>query len=81
MTAVTYANTKLEVVDQPTSAPAKRQLLIDVLRCGICGSDLPRATLDQIPDHRRRLLQGESARSNRTFSGKLVSSRFVVRQS
>jgi threonine dehydrogenase-like Zn-dependent dehydrogenase len=58
MTAVTYANTKLEVVDQPTPAPAKRQLLIDVLRCGICGSDLPRATLYQIPDHRRRLLQG-----------------------
>jgi hypothetical protein len=40
MRAVTCANAKLEVVDQPTPAPAKGQLLIDVLRCGMCGSDL-----------------------------------------
>ena len=40
MKTVTCTNAKLEVVDQPTPKPAKGQLLIDVLRCGICGSDL-----------------------------------------
>jgi threonine dehydrogenase-like Zn-dependent dehydrogenase len=40
MKAVTCTDAKLEVVDQPTPTPAKGQLLVDVLRCGICGSDL-----------------------------------------
>ena len=40
MKAVTCTSAKLEVVEQPTPTPAKGQLLIDVLRCGICGSDL-----------------------------------------
>ena len=40
MKAVTCTDAKLEVVDQPTPTPAKGQLVIDVLRCGICGSDL-----------------------------------------
>ncbi|OBI00054.1 zinc-binding dehydrogenase [Mycobacterium sp. E2733] len=40
MKSVTCTNAKLEVVDLPTPAPAKGQLLLDVLRCGICGSDL-----------------------------------------
>jgi len=40
MKAVTCTNAKLDVVDQPTPTPAKGQLLLDVLRCGICGSDL-----------------------------------------
>jgi threonine dehydrogenase-like Zn-dependent dehydrogenase len=40
MKAVTSTNARLEVVDQPTPTPAKGHLLIDVLRCGICGSDL-----------------------------------------
>jgi threonine dehydrogenase-like Zn-dependent dehydrogenase len=40
MKAVTCTNAKLEVVDQPTPTPAKGQLLLDVIRCGICGSDL-----------------------------------------
>jgi threonine dehydrogenase-like Zn-dependent dehydrogenase len=40
MKAVTCTNAKLEVVEQPTPTPAKGQLLIDVPRCGICGSDL-----------------------------------------
>jgi len=40
MKAVTCTNAKLDVVDQPVPTPAKGQLLIDVLRCGICGSDL-----------------------------------------
>jgi threonine dehydrogenase-like Zn-dependent dehydrogenase len=40
MKAVICANAKLEVVDRPAPTPAEGQLLIDVLRCGICGSDL-----------------------------------------
>jgi threonine dehydrogenase-like Zn-dependent dehydrogenase len=40
MKAVTCTNAKLELVDQPDPTPAKGQLLIEVLRCGICGSDL-----------------------------------------
>jgi threonine dehydrogenase-like Zn-dependent dehydrogenase len=51
MKAVTCTNAKLEVVDQPTPAPAKGQLLIDVLRCGICGSDLhARNHCDELAD-------------------------------
>jgi threonine dehydrogenase-like Zn-dependent dehydrogenase len=40
MKSVTCTNAKLEVVDSPNPTPAKGQLLIEVLRCGICGSDL-----------------------------------------
>jgi threonine dehydrogenase-like Zn-dependent dehydrogenase len=40
MKSVTCTNAKLEVVDRPTPIPAKGQLLIEVSRCGICGSDL-----------------------------------------
>jgi len=51
MKAVTCTNAKLEVVDQPTPAAAKGQLLIDVLRCGICGSDLhARNHCDELAD-------------------------------
>ena len=40
MKAVACQEAKLSVVDRPTPTPGKGQLLIDVLRCGICGSDL-----------------------------------------
>jgi threonine dehydrogenase-like Zn-dependent dehydrogenase len=40
MKAVGCRETKLEVVDLPSPEPAKGQVLIEVLRCGICGSDL-----------------------------------------
>ena len=40
MKSVTCTNAKLEVVDRPTPTPARGQLLIDVLKCGICGSGL-----------------------------------------
>ena len=51
MKSVTCTNAKLEVVDQPTPTPAKGQLLIDVLRCGICGSDLhARHHCDELAD-------------------------------
>ncbi len=40
MKAVACENSELEVVDLPTPEPAKGQVLINVLGCGICGSDL-----------------------------------------
>lgn len=40
MRAVICQNTELSVVDLPEPKPAKGQVLVEVLRCGICGSDL-----------------------------------------
>ena len=40
MRAVACAERKLSVVDLPDPSPAKGQLVLGVLRCGICGSDL-----------------------------------------
>jgi threonine dehydrogenase-like Zn-dependent dehydrogenase len=51
MKAVTCTHAKLEVVDRPTPTPAKGQLLLDVVRCGICGSDLhARNHCDELAD-------------------------------
>jgi threonine dehydrogenase-like Zn-dependent dehydrogenase len=51
MRAVTCQDTKFEVVDLPPPEPANGQLLIDVLRCGICGSDLhARYNCDELAD-------------------------------
>ena len=40
MKAVSCFHGDLEVVDLPSPRPDDAQLLLDVLRCGICGSDL-----------------------------------------
>ncbi|AFM19790.1 theronine dehydrogenase-like Zn-dependent dehydrogenase [Mycolicibacterium chubuense NBB4] len=40
MKAVSCAHGVLEVVDLPDPRPAEGQLVLEVLRCGICGSDL-----------------------------------------
>src|SRR3954462_8186951 len=40
MKAVACEQSNLELVDLPAPEPAKGQVVIDVLRCGICGSDL-----------------------------------------
>ncbi len=40
MRAVACADTKLSVVELPDPTPDKGQLVLGVLRCGICGSDL-----------------------------------------
>jgi len=40
MRAVTCKNSKLEVENLPTPQPGRGQVLVDVFRCGICGSDL-----------------------------------------
>jgi threonine dehydrogenase-like Zn-dependent dehydrogenase len=51
MKAVTCTNAKLEVVDLPSPTPGPGQLLIEVLRCGICGSDLhAREHCDELAD-------------------------------
>ena len=40
MKAVSCLHGELSVVDLPSPQPAAGQLVLDVLRCGICGSDL-----------------------------------------
>ncbi len=40
MKAVVCQNAELSVVDLPEPVPAKGHVLVEVLRCGICGSDL-----------------------------------------
>ena len=51
MKAVTCTNAKLEVTDLPDPVPQRGQLLIEVLRCGICGSDLhARHHADEVAD-------------------------------
>jgi threonine dehydrogenase-like Zn-dependent dehydrogenase len=40
MRAVACQNAKLSVVDLPDPDPGKGQVVLEVLRCGICGSDL-----------------------------------------
>jgi threonine dehydrogenase-like Zn-dependent dehydrogenase len=51
MKAVACQNAELSVVDVDAPEPGKGQLLIDVLRCGICGSDLhARHHCDELAD-------------------------------
>lgn len=51
MKAVSCTNATLEVVDLPAPTPAPGQLLVNVLRCGICGSDLhARRHCDEVAD-------------------------------
>src|SRR5438270_12660438 len=40
MKAVVCRETQLEVTDMPETQPGHGQVLLNVLRCGICGSDL-----------------------------------------
>jgi threonine dehydrogenase-like Zn-dependent dehydrogenase len=49
--AVSCKQGRLEVVDRPAPVPGKGQVLIEVLRCGICGSDLhAREHCDELAD-------------------------------
>lgn len=51
MKAVSCKDAKLELVELPTPVPGTGQLLIEVLRCGICGSDLhARHSCDELAD-------------------------------
>ncbi|MDQ3094983.1 MAG: alcohol dehydrogenase catalytic domain-containing protein, partial [Actinomycetota bacterium] len=40
MRAVVCQDSKLDVVDLPAPEPGKRQVVVQVTGCGICGSDL-----------------------------------------
>lgn len=55
MRAVSCQHATLSVVDLPTPRPAEGQLLLNVLRCGICGSDL------HAKDHTDELAEAMSA--------------------
>ena len=51
MKVVSCKDATLSVVERPTPTPAKGQVLIDVHRCGICGSDLhARHHCDELAD-------------------------------
>jgi threonine dehydrogenase-like Zn-dependent dehydrogenase len=51
MKAVSCKDAQLALVERPTPIPGRGQLLIDVLRCGICGSDLhARHSCDELAD-------------------------------
>lgn len=51
MKAVTCHHTQLELVDLPDPRPGRGQVMLEVLRCGICGSDLhARHYSDQLAD-------------------------------
>jgi threonine dehydrogenase-like Zn-dependent dehydrogenase len=51
MRAVACERSSLDLVDLPDPEPGKGQVLVDVLRCGICGSDLhARHDADQAAD-------------------------------
>jgi threonine dehydrogenase-like Zn-dependent dehydrogenase len=55
MRAVVCQNAELEVLDRPEPTPGRGQVRLEVLRCGICGSDLhARHGLDDWADLARR---------------------------
>jgi threonine dehydrogenase-like Zn-dependent dehydrogenase len=71
MRAVACTQSRLEVVELPDPVPARGQLLLDVLRCGICGSDLhAREHCDDLAAVMDELDYGEfMRRSNSTVMG------------
>jgi threonine dehydrogenase-like Zn-dependent dehydrogenase len=65
MRAVICQNAELSVVDRPTPDPARGQARIEVVRCGICGSDLhARHGTDQWADLAARLGYDRFGRSH-----------------
>ena len=65
MRAVTCTNAELAVVDRPQPVPGRGQVLIQVDRCGICGSDLhARHGVDQLADVAARVGYDRFARSD-----------------
>lgn len=64
MKAVVCQNTELRVVERTALKPAQGQVLLEVLRCGICGSDLHmRHHCDHMGDLTRRVGYQRMARS------------------
>ena len=65
MKAVVCTNAELEVVERPEPVPDRGQVRIEVLRCGICGSDLhARHGVDQWAELARRAGYHRFARSS-----------------
>jgi threonine dehydrogenase-like Zn-dependent dehydrogenase len=65
MRAVVCTNAELGVVDRPAPDPSRGQVRIEVLRCGICGSDLhARHGIDQWADLSVRVGYDRFGRSN-----------------
>jgi len=63
--AVVCTNAELEVMDRPEPVPSRGQVRIEVLRCGICGSDLhARTGCDQWAELAVRAGYDRFARSN-----------------
>lgn len=80
MRAVACSQGELEVVDLPTPTPAKGQILIQVTRAGICGSDLhSRAHCDPTADVAAEVGYGAYMRSTQSvvmgheFAGEVVA--------
>jgi threonine dehydrogenase-like Zn-dependent dehydrogenase len=68
MRAVTCTNAELRVVELPEPHPAKGQVRLEVLRCGICGSDLhARHGLDQWADMAERIGYDRFGRSSQSI--------------
>ena len=66
MRAVSCADATLSVVDLPDPTPGHRQLVLDVLRCGICGSDLhAREHCDELAEVMVELDYGQFMRKDR----------------
>ncbi len=65
MKAVTCQNAELEVVERPEPTPGPGQVRLEVLRCGICGSDLhARHGFDDWADLAARAGYGRFGRMN-----------------
>jgi threonine dehydrogenase-like Zn-dependent dehydrogenase len=64
--AVSCADATLSVVELPDPTPAKGQLVLEVLRCGICGSDLhAREHCDELAEVMVELDYGQFMRRDR----------------
>jgi threonine dehydrogenase-like Zn-dependent dehydrogenase len=79
MKAVSCREATLEVVDVPDPEPGRGQLLLNVLRCGICGSDLhARHNCDELADVTARvgydgiMRSHESVVMGHEFCGEIV---------
>lgn len=65
MKAVTCQAAELQVADLPAQEPEKGQVLLEVLRCGICGSDLhARHHCDELAEVMTEVGYAEFMRSN-----------------
>jgi threonine dehydrogenase-like Zn-dependent dehydrogenase len=65
MRAVVCQNTELHVADRPEPVPGRGQVRIEVLRCGICGSDLhARTGMDQWADLSQKMGYDRFGRSD-----------------